>query len=140
MPLFNKLTQVVDIIDPKTKRPVEIAEDKPYLVILSEPDDYKEEDDYFAEKQCIKIRGRQALYDYLLETMGSYDLIHSYILSGGLKLGQECSLYTFLRLSLQKKNVDTSWLTLDELNEYAKRDNENTNLDLLYTSELNRPV
>ena len=73
--------------------------------------------------------------------LGSYDLIHSYILSGGLKLGQECSVYTFLRLSLQKKNVDVSWLTLDELNEYAKNGNEDIgNLDLLYTSELNRPV
>ena len=123
MPLFKQLTQVVELRDPKTGKPIEIAEDKPYLVILAEPE------------------GRQALYDYLLETMGSYDLIHSYILSGGLKLGQECSVYTFLRLSLQKKNVDVSWLTLDELNEYAKNSNEDIgNLDLLYTSELNRPV
>ena len=62
------------------------------------------------------------------------------MISGGLKLGQECSIYTFLRLCLQKKNVDLSWLTLDELNEYAKQENENTNLDLVYSSELNRPV
>lgn len=141
MPLFKQLTQVVELRDSKTGKPIEIAEDKPYLVILAEPEQYKEEDDYYAERQCIKMRGRQALYDYLLETMGSYDLIHSYILSGGLKLGQECSVYTFLRLSLQKKNVDVSWLTLDELNEYAKNGNEDIgNLDLLYTSELNRPV
>lgn len=141
MSLFNKITQVVELIDPKTKKPVEIAEDKPYLIILTDPGEWKEEDDYFAEKQCIKIRGRQALYDYLLETMGSYDLLHSYVLSGGLKLGQECSIYTFLRLSLQKKNVDTNWLNLDELNEYARNGNEDIeNLDLLYTSELNRPV
>lgn len=140
MPLFNQLKQVVDLVDPKLNKTMEIPEDKPYLVIITDIGEYKEEDDYFAEKQCIKIRGRQALYDYLLETMGAYDLLHSYILSGGLKLGQECSIYTFLRLCLQKKNVDLSWLTLDELNEYAKQENENANLDLLYSSELNRPV
>ena len=140
MALFNQLKTVVDVIDPKTKKPIELAEDKPYLVILTDIGAYEEEDDYFAEKQCIKMRGRQALYDYLLETMGSYDLVHSYILSGGLKLGQECSIYTFLRLSIQKQNVDPSWLTLDELNDYVRRDNDSINLDLLYNSELNRPV
>ena len=41
MPLFNQLKQVVDLVDPKLNKTMEIPEDKPYLLIfyhfLAEP-------------------------------------------------------------------------------------------------------
>ena len=138
MPIFKQLKEVVQFVDPITKAPIK-PDDKGYLLLLV--DSGSEE---FENGEFVGVRGRRAAFDYLISSLGAYDLIHSYVLSGKIPLGNEVSVYSFLRLCLEKHYTsgEAGDLTTDDLASYAQATEEesNTDLDLLYVSEMNRRV
>ena len=97
MPIFKKLTSVVERYDVNTGLSMEI--DKPYLLLMVPVDS---EEDTIGEFYAIK--GRKTVFDELKQNMitGNYNILKSYILSGGITFGNEVSVYTFFRLCIEK--------------------------------------
>lgn len=141
MPLFIEKKQVIALSDPITKEEQEF--DKPYLILLTPSNSYDADtDDSYKEYNAVAMRGRRAVFDYLMSSLGNDDLIHSYILSGNIPLGKEVSIYTFLRLCITVYFKKSSDVTLDYLNNvaYDTSDiNQDTDLDMLFSREANRP-
>lgn len=138
MAIFKQRKQVVALVDPVTREPIEIEEDKPYLLILA---DAGSED--FEQGTWFAMRGRKTVFDYLISSLGNYELLHSYVLSGKISLGGEVSVYSFLRLCLTKHFVDGEHgLTVDELDSYAiiSDQDQHVDLNLLYANEMNQSV
>lgn len=139
MPLFTDNIEVISIVDPNTKEDIEF--DKPYLLLLTPANEYEEYDDSYKEYDAIAMRGRKAVFDYLMSNLGNDDLVHSYILSGKLPLGKEVSLYTFLRLCITKYFAKSTEFSVETLNDYAyatSNVNQDLNLDILFTREANK--
>lgn len=136
MPIFKNLKQVVEFVDPITKEPIQ-SDDKGYLLLLVEAGAGD-----FETGEFVAVRGRRIAFDYLANSLGNYDLIHSYVLSGKIPLGNEVSLYSFLRLCLEKHYTENeAGISLDDLAMYAQNENEaSIDLDLLYVNELNKSV
>lgn len=137
MPIFNDLKQVVSLVDPITREPIDIDE-KGYLLLLVDANS-----DQFENGEFIAMRGRRATFEYLVSSIGNYDILHSYILSGKIALGGEVSVYSFMRLCLEKYyGSEDMGITVNELDDMAiatSIDSEDKiNLNMLYVNELNR--
>ena len=137
MPIFKDLKQVVSLVDTITGEPIDIDE-KGYLLLLVDANS-----DQFENGEFIAMRGRRATFEYLVSSIGNYDILHSYVLSGKIALGGEVSVYSFIRLCLEKhfSNEDIG-LTINELDDIALASSVDTedkiNLNMLYVNELNR--
>lgn len=144
MTIFKNLKSIVQLYD-ENQQPIEMLETKPYLLILTDINTYLNGDEDFREGEWKSIRGRQAIFDYLVSNLGNYDMLHSFVLTGRIKLGQEISVYSFLRSLIQGGKIDNSAnLTVKEINDLAKEcamnNEEEVDLDLLFAEETNRIV
>lgn len=115
MTIFKEKKQVVQLIDINTGADQQF--DKPYLLLLREftGDIITEETEFIG----VPIRGRKEAFIYVSSGMGNYDLLNSYVMSGRIQLGQEVSLYTFMRLCIQNKKIPLDCIdgmTVDHLN------------------------
>ena len=141
MAIFKELTSVLGFEDAELQKELESG-NKPYLVLLKEVEE-PQDDDSYQEYQAYAIRGRESVFDILIEQLGSYDLLHSYILSGKIPLGKEVSVYSFLRLCLETHFKHSSrGITVDELNAmvYVTNDylSKSFDLDAFYAVEINK--
>lgn len=137
MPIFKDLKQVVSLVDPITREPIDIDE-KGYLLLLVDASS-----DQFENGEFIAMRGRRATFEYLVSSLGNYDILHSYILSGKIALGGEVSVYSFMRLCLEKYyGSEDMGITVNELDDMAIatsiESEDKINLNMLYVNELNR--
>jgi predicted acyltransferase (DUF342 family) len=136
VPIFRKLTSVVQRIDTSTGLDMEI--DKPYLLLMVPVDS---EEDTIGEFYAIK--GRRTVFEELKQNMitGNYNILKSYILSGGITFGNEVSVYTFFRLCIEKFRYGTEE-DLEFLNDMAVSTSSDPNsvsdtvLNIHYTNEL----
>lgn len=115
MTIFKEKKQVVQLIDVNTGTDQQF--DKPYLLLLREftGDIITEETEFTG----VPIRGRKEAFIYVSSGLGNYDLLNSYVMSGRIQLGQEVSLYTFMRLCVQNKKIPLDCIdgiTVDHLN------------------------
>ena len=115
MTIFKEKKQVVQLIDVNTGADQQF--DKPYLLLLREftGDIITEETEFTG----VPIRGRKEAFIYVSSGLGNYDLLNSYVMSGRIQLGQEVSLYTFMRLCIQNKKIPSDCIdgiTVDHLN------------------------
>lgn len=115
MTIFKEKKQVVQLIDVNTGTDQQF--DKPYLLLLREftGDIITEETEFIG----VPIRGRKEAFIYVSSGLGNYDLLNSYVMSGRIQLGQEVSLYTFMRLCVQNKKIPLDCIdgiTVDHLN------------------------
>lgn len=115
MTIFKEKKQVVQLIDVNTGSDQQF--DKPYLLLLREftGNIITEETEFIG----VPIRGRKEAFIYVSSGMGNYDLLNSYVMSGRIQLGQEVSLYTFMRLCIQNKKIPLDCIdgmTVDHLN------------------------
>lgn len=115
MTIFKEKKQVVQLIDVNTGSDQQF--DKPYLLLLREftGDIITEETEFTG----VPIRGRKEAFIYVSSGLGNYDLLNSYVMSGRIQLGQEVSLYTFMRLCIQNKKIPSDCMdgiTIDHLN------------------------
>lgn len=97
MPIFQKVTSIVDRYDVNTGLSMEI--DKPYLLLMVPAGETE-----LTVGEFYAIKGRKAVYDELKQNMitGNYNILKSHILSGGITFGNEVSVYTFFRLCVEK--------------------------------------
>ena len=104
MPVLKHLKTIVDRIDLNTGLNTNF--DKPYLLLLVPADT---EDQELTSGEWLALRGRKEVYDYLMEYVanGNYILLKSFVLSGGITFGNEVSVYTFLRLCIDKFKYGT---------------------------------
>lgn len=100
------------------------------------------------EGEWIALRGRETVFQYLLQSFMNYDCLNSYVMSGNLGLGREVSIYSFLRMLIEKHFPDQG-LTVEELDEYvmdyANQDKDSNlmepgDLQLHYYKEMNSPT
>jgi len=138
MPILKSLVSLVDTIDKNTGLSENI--DKPYLLLLVpigiEPDPVTNE---YTNGEFNVVRGRRDAYNLIKESfIDFYDLTKSFILSGNISFGNEVTLYTFLRLCIEKYKYDTEDYLM-EINERITSSNSDItiqNLNMLYVSEL----
>ena len=144
MPIFRERKQIVQLFDPTTREEV-IIDDKPYLLLF-----VLVGSDTTDEGEWMALRGRETVFQYLLQAFMNYDCLNSYVMSGNLGLGKEVSIYSFLRMLIEKYFPDQG-LTVDELDEYvtdyANQDKEegdklmtSNDLQLFYYKEMNSPT
>lgn len=139
MPLFTKKKQVVQMFDLETKKNLDFEEDKPYLVLLQDIDADRDQDTQTG--RFIATRGRSSVFWYLESEIYNIDPIHSYVMSGKIPLGSEVSVYSFIRLCVEKNKVDDFSINLEELEEFIHSSiDRDVDLNLLYNSEINRPI
>ena len=146
MPIFKKKIEVMGFVNPETQEDLEF--DKPYLLLIKEFDQEgsveNELGDDYQEFNAVAMRGRRTVFDYLFNRLGSFDLIHSYVMSGNIPLGKEVSIYTFIRLCIIKYFAQSNnGLTVEELNDITYQtsniDPEKFDLDVYYSREINAP-
>ena len=145
MPIFKKKIDVMGFVNPETGENQEF--NKPYLLIIKELGDdegggLEDEvgDDYQEFTGTVGLRGRRVVFDYLCQRLGSFDMIHSYVLSGNIPLGKEVSIYSFIRLCVTNYFAQSNnGLTLEELEGLAYQtsnvDPEKFDLDVLFQRE-----
>lgn len=103
MPIFKKLTSIVDTIDKETGYTDNI--DKPYLILYVFYDAIADpETGEYLEGEFKAIRGRKACYKYIMEELNIYNInpLKSFILSGNIVFGNEVSVYTFIRQCIER--------------------------------------
>ena len=142
MPLHNDLTKlksVVQFINPATQQfeDIDMGESKPYLILMQDVDN--DNDDTYKEGRWISVRGRDSAFSYLESEAFGIDIVHSYVLSGNIHLGEEVSVYSFMRLCIEKNKVRTN-LTVDDLDDYALTINPDMDLNLVYNAEVNKSI
>lgn len=139
MPIFQKLQSIVDQYDTTTG--MDLAIDKPYLILLVEAGD---EDTTHGE--FVAIKGRKDAYDYLAMygINGNYNILKSFILSGGITFGNEVSIYTFCRMCVENYKYDyedtPAYLNSMARNTALEKDQEYITdewLERFYRQELN---
>nr|DAK28974.1 MAG TPA: hypothetical protein [Caudoviricetes sp.] len=143
MAIFKEVKNVVDLFDPATKEAVEI-DNKPYLLLFALIGEGTMEGEWLA------LRGRKTTFEYLKSACLSYDCLNSYVLTGGITLGKEVSLYSFMRVMVERYYQDEQDIldtitdhVLDTLNNNADDENkffEEKDLDLIYFKEINSPT
>ena len=139
MPIFKKVVSIVDQYDPSTG--MDLAINKSYLLLLVEVGD---ED--VTHGEFVAIKGRKEAFDYLMTyaITGNYNVLRSYILSGGITFGNEVSIYTFCRMCIEQYKYDYED-TIDYINSMAHNttlENERDQiddawLDRFYNKEIN---
>lgn len=149
MAIFRKKKKVMSFFNTETGDEINNSDDfKNYLLLLKDIDS-----DETDGGEWYPFTGRQTLYDFLYSQLGNWDLLNSYIITGNLKLGEEISVYTFLRYSISENKIDQSSkpLEINELNLFVERtlDEEelekigeelDVKLETIYTKELNRMI
>jgi predicted acyltransferase (DUF342 family) len=97
MPIFKKVTSIVERYDINTGMPLEI--DKPYLLLMVPAGETE-----VTIGEFYAIKGRKAAYDELKQNFvtGNYNILASHVLSGGITFGNEVAVYTFFRLCIEK--------------------------------------
>lgn len=126
MSIFPERISVVKLYDDNHN---EIQLEKFYLILLADLDSETE------SGKWLVLDGRQSVINYLTgEFYNGIDPLKSYILTGNIRLGNEVSVYTFLRAMLDRPDVETS-ISLDELNEYVLSVHPDTDLNALYIKE-----
>lgn len=135
MGLFVDKIKVVDLFDPQTGKEIEMEEEKPYLLLLTDIDESREMDT--TEGRFLATRGRQTVVNYLESEYFQIDPLFSFVMSGNIPLGKEVSVYSFLRLCIQEHKVDDISITIDELDDYARSVYPNIDLNLKYNQEIN---
>lgn len=142
MSIFKQTIDVMGFVDPATQEDEEFS--KPYLILVTEVGEYDdtEMEDSYREFLGIAMRGRKAVFDYFADQLGNHDLIHSYVMSGKIPLGKEVTLYSFLRLCIEKYFAQSSRITVDELDTMAIQtsnvDPDKFDLNILYQRETGR--
>ena len=140
MPLFQQKLDVMGFVDVNTHEEQEF--NKPYLIILTPANNYNiDENDGYKEYEAVGIRGRRLVFDHFIDQLGNWDLYHSYVLSGNIPLGKEVTLYTFLRLCIEKYFAQSSPITVDDLNGLFFETNNDLDpdkfdLDILFRREV----
>lgn len=144
MPIFKEKIDVMGFVNPETKEEQEF--NKPYLIIMKDPyDDSSESDDSYVEYPgTVAMRGRREVFDYLCQRLGSFDLLGSFIMSGHIPLGKEVTVYTFLRLCIEKyfslSNNDIRAEDLENIvYQTSKVNPESFDIDAFYRREINTP-
>ena len=127
MAIFPERINVVTLYDDNNNA---VQLEKFYLILLADLD---AED--ANEGKWVVLEGRQSVINYLSgEFYNGIDPLKSYILTGNIRLGNEVSVYSFLRAMLNRPDVETS-ISLDELDEYATSVHKNVNLNALFIKE-----
>ena len=127
MAIFPERINVVTLYDDNNNA---VQLEKFYLILLADLD---AED--ANEGKWVVLEGRQSVINYLSgEFYNGIDPLKSYILTGNIRLGNEVSVYSFLRAMLSRPDVETS-ISLDELNEYASSVHKNVDLNALFIKE-----
>ena len=127
MAIFPERINVVTLYDDNNNA---VQLEKFYLILLADLD---AED--ANEGKWVVLEGRQSVINYLSgEFYNGIDPLKSYILTGNIRLGNEVSVYSFLRAMLSRPDVETS-ISLDELNEYASSVHKNVDLNTLFIKE-----
>lgn len=96
MALVQKLTEVVQRVDPKTGIPVpkkKVERIKHYLVLAI----FNEGD----EKSWEFIKGRAETFNHIIENMESYDLLESHVISETATPEIAITAYSFLRFCME---------------------------------------
>lgn len=134
------LKQVISFDDPELQRDLESG-NKPYLILTRTPGEYEDHQDDYQEFQAIAMRGRRTVFDYFKNQLGNDDLLHSYVFSGKIPLGQELTLYTFLRLCIEQFFPGNAELTVSELDIIAYETSgidPGFDLEAFYLAEINK--
>ena len=127
MAIFPERINVVTLYDDNNNA---VQLEKFYLILLADLD---AEDAH--EGKWVVLEGRQSVINYLSgEFYNGIDPLKSYILTGNIRLGNEVSVYSFLRAMLNRPDVETS-ISLDELDEYASSVHKNVDLNALFIKE-----
>ena len=127
MAIFTERINVVTLYDDNNN---EVQLEKFYLILLADLDAEAEN-----EGKWVVLEGRQSVINYLSdEFYNGIDPLKSYILTGNIRLGNEVSVYSFLRAMLARPDVATS-IKLDELNEYVSSIHKNVDLNALFIKE-----
>ena len=127
MAIFPERINVVTLYDDNNN---EVQLEKFYLILLADLDAEAEN-----EGKWVVLEGRQSVINYLSdEFYNGIDPLKSYILTGNIRLGNEVSVYSFLRAMLARPDVATS-ISLDELNEYVSSVHKNVDLNALFIKE-----
>ena len=127
MAIFPERINVVTLYDDNNNA---VQLEKFYLILLADLD---VED--ANEGKWVVLEGRQSVINYLSgEFYNGIDPLKSYILTGNIRLGNEVSVYSFLRAMLNRPDVETS-ISLDELDEYASSVHKNVDLNALFIKE-----
>jgi hypothetical protein len=140
MPLFKKKLDVMGFVNTETHEDLEF--NKPYLLLIKKEGGMENElgDDY-QEYDAYAMRGRREVFDFLTQRLGSFDTIHSYVMSGAIPLGKEVSVYTFIRLCITKYFAQSSDISIEELNDISLQtsnvDVERFDTEVFYNRELN---
>ena len=132
MPICKQRTEVIAMVDPTTGQPLP-SPDKPYLLLLI---DEGAED---LEAGTFQVfHNRRDTFEFLTSTLGNYDLVNSYVLSGKLQFGSEVSIYSFLRMCMEKNYFpDHTEFTVEDLTSYLPPDLWDDNkLAALYRREI----
>jgi hypothetical protein len=142
MPLHKPVEafkSVVQFINPNTNQfeDIDMVESKPYLILMTEVDNPG--DDECHEGRWISIRGRDGAFGYLEGECMGIDIVYSYVMTGHIHLGEEVSVYSFMRHCIESKKVHTNF-TVDDLNAYASDLYPDLDLNLLYNKEINKGV
>jgi hypothetical protein len=128
---------VVQFMNQETKEFEDIEVEKPYLILMQDAD-YQGDDDYH-EGDFVSMRGRETAFTYLESNAFSCDIINSFVMTGHIHLGEEISIYSFMRSCIERKLVRTN-LTVDDLDSFAEEMHPGINLDLIYSSEMNKSI
>ena len=101
MPIFKRLKSIVERVDTSTG--MDLGINKDYLLLLVP---IGEED--LTQGEFVAIKGRKEAYNYLKTHVanGNYNILNSFILSGGITFGNEVSIYTFMRLCIENYQYD----------------------------------
>jgi len=141
--IIKPLMQIVTRINPltgKEEAPKTPPELKQYLLLLHFIEDTNKE-----AKDFEIITGRKETFDYLLENIDSIDLTQSHVMSQNTPLENAITVYSFLRLCLEKHMNESEKETIDYdetmLNEHMVNFYDSMSeeeLDALYEEEINQ--
>ena len=138
MPLHKRddqLKSVIQFANPTTGEFEDIALEKPYLILIQDVD-YATDDEYH-EGTFVSVRGREAAFAYLESQAFGVDMTTSFVMTGHIHLGEEVSIYSFMRHCIENKKVSTE-ITVEDLNEYVAEMHPSIDLNLLYATEMKR--
>lgn len=136
MSILRERKEVVALHDPTTGQPIEFDE-KPYLLLMVPAGS-----DDFESGEFYALRGRKNVYEWLVSQYPNFDILHSYVMSGNIKFGEEVSIYSFMRMLLEKRFGEEN-LTMEELIDFVLDQNpdmDESKLQALYLNEMNQLV
>lgn len=151
MPLLKNLIEVAERIDRNTGLSENI--NKGYLLLISNYGDEELEasefTDSFIHGEYYVVRGRRTAFNFIIEQLNIYNinLLKSFVLSGNLTLGKEMTVYTFLRLCIEKyryggTEYTTEFLDQSVIDSYNAegKDIDPVQLTSIYKTELLSPA